>query len=43
MSIVLSKETFVNSDFPSSETNVQLSGIDFNLIISVNHLLLETV
>ena len=43
MSIVLSKGTLVKSDLTSDETNLQLSGMDFNLIISVNSLLLQTV
>ena len=43
MSIVLSKGIFVKSDFKSKEANLWLSGMDFDLIISVNSLLLETV
>ena len=43
MSIILFKGTFVKSDITSNKTNLQLSGMDSNLIIYVNSLLLETL
>ena len=43
MSIAPSKEKFVNRVFTSNETKLYLSETDFNLIISVDYLLHETV